>query len=311
VRRVRTLALGALAFGLLGSACGAQDSTDRTARCVPTPVSGATGSHLVLMPPAPVITRAWRDAQHIYVDLLLPPVSTHCKAVALLVTVSSKADGGNQALPMRGAGNGRGDGRERDYRPGPLHVVLRRPILDLPPYIAYASAEGARGERSPVARYPIPESGDYCLRHRSAEQCVRAARALAKRCIRGQARRAQCADWAYASQRPYPATPIKGASAAAVRENLSAVLKSQLANGVRLAELTCTRAPVCIATFRRYPHEGRMRVRYVLSGHPQKPGCWFATTIDVIEPPELGPPSPLQAGVPLNNQAWCLSWREP
>lgn len=263
------------------------------------------------MPPAPVITRAWRDAQHIYVDLLLPPVSTHCKAEALLVFASSKADGGSQALPMHAAGDSRGDGRERDYRPGRLHVVLRRAVLDLPPYIAYASAIGAHGERSATARYPIPENGDYCLRHRSAEQCKREAQALAKRCIRGQAPRARCADWAYARQRPYPATPVKGASAAAVRENLGAVLTSQLANGVRLIELSCTRALVCIATFRRNPNDGQMRVRYVLSGHSQEPGCWFATTIDVIEPPELGPPSPLQVGVPLNNQAWCLGWRKP
>lgn len=303
-------ALGVLALAVAVSGCGVRGSTDRTARCVPTPVSGASGSRLVLMPAAPVITRAWRDAQHIYVDLLVPPVSTDCTAVALLVGASSKADGANQALAMPGTGNGRGDGRERDYRPGPLHVVLRRPILDLPPYIAYASARGARGERSPIARYPIPEKGDYCLRHRSAEQCVREAQALAKRCTRGQAPRAQCADWAYASRRPYPATPIKGASVTAVRENLSAVLNRQLANGVRLAELTCTRGLVCIATFRRSSYEGRMRVRYVLGGYHKEPGCWFATTIDVLERPD-GPPSMLEGGAPIHNQSSCLSRQGP
>jgi hypothetical protein len=84
-----------------------------------------------------------------------------------------------------------------------------------------------------------------------------------------------------------------------------------LANDVRLTRLTCTAGLTCIATFQRQPGDGRMRVRYTLSGYHQRRGCWFATTIDVIEPPELAPPSPLQAGVPLNNQAWCLSRRKP
>jgi hypothetical protein len=188
---------------------------------------------------------------------------------------------------------------------------MPRPILDLPPYIVFASSSGTRGERSPVARYPIPEKGDYCLRHRPADRCKREAQALAKRCARAQVPRVRCADWAYGSSRPYPATPVRGATVAAVRDNLRAVLRSQLYNGVRLANLTCTRVLVCLATYLRRPVEGRMRVRYALSGYHQKPGCWFATTIDVIEPSELDPPSPLQAGVPLNNQAWCLSWRTP
>lgn len=257
----------------------------------------------------PQIIRARHDDQHFYVDLLLPAESDDCKPVAVLVTASSLADGSNQALPLLESGGPRGDGRTLEYRPGRLHVVLRRPILDLPPYVAYASASGARGERSPVARFPIPEKGDYCLRHRPADRCVREAQALAKRCIRAEVSRVRCADWSYGSQRPYPARPVQGASVRAVQENLRAVLTRQLANEVRLSNLSCTRDLVCIATFSRRPQEAKMRVRYALSGHKQEPGCWFATTIDVIEPPELDPPSPLTAGVPLNNQASCLSWK--
>ncbi|MDX6411946.1 MAG: hypothetical protein QOE91_1462 [Gaiellaceae bacterium] len=264
------------------------------------------------MPPPPTITRAWHDDQHFYVDLLLPRISSECPAVSLLVTASSKADGANQALPVPGGDTlPGGDGRLRAYRPGPAHVVLQRPILDLPPYMTLASANGPRGERSPTARYPIPEHGDYCLRHLPVADCVRRAQALAKRCDRGEAPRPKCASWAYGGHRPYPATPVKDATVAAVQANLRAVLSRQLANDVRLTRLTCTAGLTCIATFQRQPGEGRMRVRYTLSGYHQRRGCWFATTIDVIEPPELAPPSPLQAGVPLNNQASCLSWRTP
>lgn len=259
------------------------------------------------MPPAPVITRATRDAGHIYVDLVLPRAAATCEPATVLVIASSEADGSNQTWP-RGRSSGLGDGRELAYRAGSLHVVMPRPILDLPPYVVYASANGIRGERSPLMRYPIAEKGDYCLRHRPADRCKREAQALAKRCGRAEVPRARCADWAYGSSRPYPAIPVTGATVDAVRENLRAVLRSQLYNGVKLANLTCTPTLACIATFRR---ETQMRVRYVLSGHRQEPGCWFATTIDVIDPPELSPPSPLQAGVPLNNQAWCLSWRTP
>jgi len=258
------------------------------------------------MPPAPVITRAWRDAQHIYVDLILPSVSASCPPVTVLVSASSQADGSNQALPLPGAGTGSSDGRSLNYRPGPLHVTLRRPLADLPPYVAYAGASGARGERSPLARYAIPETGDYCLLHRPADQCVREANAFAKRCMRAEVPRSGCADWAYRSMRPYPATPVAGASIAAVQANLRAVLTRQLANGVRLGNLTCTSHLVCVATFLRNLGEGRMRVRYVLSGYHQRLGCWFATTIDVIEPSELSRPSPFSAGVPTNGQGSCL-----
>ena len=291
---------------MTSQAANARRATSGSTSCVPTPVKGASGTQVVLMPPAPTITRAWRDAQHIYVDLILPPVSAACIPVTVLVGASSQADGSNQALPMPGAGNGSSDGRALNYHAGPLHVMLHRPLADLPPYVAYADASGARGERSPSASYAIPEKGDYCLLHHPAEQCVREANVLAKRCMRGTVSRTRCVDWAYGSMRPYPATPVAGASVAAVQENLRTVLTRQLANGVRLANLTCTSRLVCIATFRRNPGEGRMRVRYVLSGYHQRPGCWFATTIDVIEPSELGPPSPLAAGVPGNGQSSCL-----
>jgi hypothetical protein len=190
-----------------------------------------------------------------------------------------------------------------------MSVTLRRPILDLPPYIAYAAASGPRGERSPVARFAIPENGDYCLKHRPADRCVREAQAVAKRCVRGQAPRARCAAWAYASMRPRPAVPVKDATVAQVEDNLRTVLTRQLANEVLLSRLECSTGFVCIATFTRRPDEPQMRVRYALSGHKDEPGCWFANTIDVTEPPELDPPSPLQAGVPLNAQASCLHWQ--
>jgi hypothetical protein len=148
------------------------------------------------------------------------------------------------------------------------------------------------------------------LRHRPADRCIREAQALAKRCGRAEVPRTRCADWVYGRSKPYPAIPVEGATVAEVRENLHAVLERQTYNNVRLDDLACTPDFVCVATFGRSPDE-RMRVRYVLSGHKDEPGCWFATTIDVIEPPELSPPSPLQAGVPLNNQASCLSWRTP
>ena len=307
VRLIVTLLVSGIALGSVMSGCGSPSSAAGGAECLPTPVSGQSGSRLVDMPPAPVITRATRDTGHIYVDLLLPRTGATCKPVTVLVMASSRAEGSNQTWP-RGAVSGRGDGRELAYRAGPLHVVMPRPILDLPPYTVFASASGARGERSPIARYPIAEKGDYCLRHRPTDRCIREAQALAKRCGRAEAPRTRCADWAYGASRPYPATPVTGATMGAVRENLRAVLRSQLYNGVRLANLTCTPALTCFATYER---EGGMRVRYVLSGYHQKPGCWFATTIDVIDPPELSPPSSLQAGVPLNNQAWCLSWRTP
>jgi hypothetical protein len=261
------------------------------------------------MPPAPRITRARRDDQRFYVDLLLPVAPDECRPVAVVVTASSVADGSNQALPLVTSGGLRGDGRYNEYRPGPMTVTLRRPILDLPPYVAYASASGPRGERSPVVRFPIPEHGDYCLKHRPADRCVREAQALAKRCLRAEVPRSRCAAWSYGSMRTRPAVPVEDATVAEVRTNLHAVLTRQLANEVRLSGLACSPDFVCIGTFTRRPDEPRMRVRYALSGHEGEPGCWFANTIDVIEPPELDPPSPLQAGVPLNAQASCLSWR--
>ena len=280
-------------------------SADRVAACVPTPVTGSSSTTVVQMPPPPEITRARHDDQRFYVELDLPEAPEECRPVRLVVTASSSTDGGNQALPQEESG---GIGRGVEYRAGSVRVVLRRPILDLPPYIAYASAYSERGG-STTARFPIPEDGDYCLRHRPADRCKREAQALAKRCVRGEAPRERCADWAYGAQRPSPRVPVEDASVAGVQENLRTVLARQLANDVRLAGLTCGRDYACVATFRRRPEEGVMRVRYALSGHEGEPGCWFAATIDVLEPDELDPPSPLQAGVPLNGQASCLSWK--
>jgi hypothetical protein len=82
-------------------------------------------------------------------------------------------------------------------------------------------------------------------------------------------------------------------------------------NKVRLTKLACTPKLACVATFARLPAEGIVRVRYLLSGYEHKPGCWFASRIDVIDPPQDRARSPLQPFLPLNNQAWCLQWRKP
>jgi hypothetical protein len=305
------LLLGAAASGCdssSGTSAGTESTTTtagEAAACVKTPVTGPSGTSVVAMPPAPVITRAWHDDERFYVELDLPETPEACRPLRLVVTASSSTDGSNQALPLEDTGE---VARGVEYRPGPLRVVLRRPILDLPPYIAFAGSYSERGS-SATARFPIPEEGDYCLRHRPADRCQREAQALAKRCVRGEAPRARCADWAYAAQRPSPRIPVQDASVAAVEKNLREVLTRQLANDVRLAELTCGADYACVATFRRRPQEGPMRVRYALSGHEGEPGCWFAATIDVLEPHELDAPSPLAPGVPLNNQASCLSWK--
>ena len=306
--RPKLLIVGVLSIGLL-AACGSSDQSRESGAvagaegCVSTPVTGS--SRVVVSPPAPMIARAWHDAQRVYVDVRMESEPADCKPLSVRVAAFSEADAGNRAVPLEGADEyvALHDGR--------AHVVLRRPILDLPPYVAIASAYGTHGASSPTTRYLIPEKGDYCLRHHSTEQCVIEAQAVAKRCTRGEAPRAICADWAYASQRPYPATPVKGASVGAVEDNLRAVLERGTYNDVRLTELTCTRRFICTATFARQPSEGTLRVRYVLSGYHQEEGCWFATRIDVIDPPETTQRSPLTPFAPLNNQAWCLHWRTP
>lgn len=310
-------ALAALVLGAAGAA-GCDSSSSESAdvpttttlptegaACVPTPVTGPSGTSTVAMPPPPTITRAWHAGQRFYVELDLPETPDECRPVRLIVNASSSTDGGNQTLPLDTTGE---VGRGVDYRPGPLRVVLRRPILDLPPYVAHAAVYSEHGASSTVS-FAIPEPGDYCLRHRPADRCLREAQALAKRCARAQAPRSRCADWAYGSQPLRPRIPVEGTSVAAVERNLREVLTRQLANDVRLVELDCDRAFACIATFRRRPEERAMRVRYALGGHEGEPGCWFAATIDVLEPHELDPPSPLAPGVPLNGQASCLHWK--
>src|SRR5436190_13486286 len=106
------------------TSCGTQHASIASAACVSVQASGVGGLQTVLVPPPPTITRAWRDKQHVYVDLVLPQTPSECPAVSLLVIASSKVDGANQALPIRTSDTLPGDGRPRAYRPGRLHVVL-------------------------------------------------------------------------------------------------------------------------------------------------------------------------------------------
>ena len=111
--------------------------------------------------------------------------------------------------------------------------------------------------------------------------------------------------------RPRPWTPVAGASTIAVQKNLRVVLERGTYNEIRLSHLTCTPRLACVATFARRPEEGIVRVRYLISGYKQKPGCWFASRIDIIDPPQDRARSPLQSFLPLNNQGWCLQSRKP
>jgi hypothetical protein len=201
------------------------------------------------------------------VDLEVPSTPRECTPVGYLVAVASTADQSNRGLEPANKTGG-----WMPLHGRALHLVLRRPILDLPPYVAIAGVIAKSGRSRTVTRR-LPQSGDYCLRHRPKEQCLIRAQYLAQQCMRAEVPKRRCTDWSYGSMKPRPRVPVGGASAAAVRENLRAVLRRGTYNDVRLTRLTCTPSLACIATFARLPAEGIVRVRYLLSGSPHKPGC--------------------------------------
>ena len=241
-----------------------------------------------------------------YVDVAIPTTPSDCRPIAYDVSVVSAVDYSNRSIEP-----GNQNSIWMPLHSSRLHLVLRRPILDLPPYIAIAEVTSGRGADSSAAKLRLPQRGDYCLRHHPKQLCEIKAQYLAMKCMRGEAPRSRCADWSYGSQRPFPWTPVKGATAADVQQNLRLVLQKGTYNDVRLTKLTCTPRLACVATFARRPQEGIVRVRYLVSGYKQKPGCWFTSRTDVIEPPQDRARSPLQGWVPANRQSWCLSWRKP
>jgi hypothetical protein len=177
--------------------------------------------------------------------------------------------------------------------------------------MAIASIISTRGASSRTVTRRLPQAGDYCLLHHSKGLCLIKAQYLALQCLRGEAPRSRCTDWSYGRMRPQPWTPVAGARATAVQENVRQVLEVGTYNDVRLSEFACTPRLACVATFVRRPVEGVVRVRYLISGYVQKPGCWFASRIHVIDPPQDRARSPLQSFVPLGNQGYCLQWRKP
>lgn len=261
----------------------------------------------LLLPPPPRILRTWQRGQRMYMDLRIPPTASDCAPVSYSAAIASTADFGNRAIEI---GNSTGGSMPLNGRHF-LHLVLRPPVLILPPYTAIASVTSAQGGRSRVAERRLPQKGDYCLLHHPKEQCLRLAQWDYQRCLRAELPKERCTAWTYGTMRTPAATTVRGASVAAVRANVRLVLLRGTYNQVRLTRLTCSSKLVCTALFARSPSEGTARVRYVISGQGDKAGCWFASRIDVIDPPPWRKRSPLEPYLPLNNQAWCLQWRKP
>ena len=283
--------------------CGSR-SAGPVLACVSVPVVGSDKA--VLAPPPPRIVSADQRGQEMTVDLEIPATSDDCKPVGYIAAVVSTADQSNRSVQP---GN-----QEGGYMPlhgSHVHVVLRPPVLRLPPYVAIASVATASEIPSKAARRALPQKGDYCLRHHPKSLCLIRARYDALRCMRADVPRSGCTAWSYGSERPRPVVPVSGASPEAIRKNLRGVLVKGTYNQVRLTTLRCTRTLVCVAAFARMPTEGIVRVRYVLSGSGEKPGCWYTNRTDVIYPPPDRAVSPLEPYLPLNHQAWCLSWRKP
>jgi hypothetical protein len=296
----RALFLSAVALLPLTAGCGSADKA--ASACESVPVVGS--DRQLVVPPPPRIVRARQEGQRMLVDLQIPETPKECKPIGYLVAVASVAEQSN-----RGGEPANKTGGWMPLHGRSLHLVLRRPILDLPPYIAIAGVISKTGRSRTVTRR-LPQAGAYCLLHHPKEYCLIRAQYLAQQCMRAEVPRRRCTDWVYGSMKPRPRVPVRGAGVAAVRENLREVLRRGTYNDVRLTKLTCTARLACFATFARGPAEGIVRVRYLLSGE-QKPGCWFASRIDVIDPPQDRARSPLQPFLPLGNQAWCLQWRKP
>jgi hypothetical protein len=283
--------------------CGSHSAVGPVVPCVSVPLVGS--NETALAPPPPRIVSARQHGQEMTVDIEVPAAPDECKPVAYAVKVTSTADQSNDGVQP-----GNQSGGDMPLHGRHLHLVFRPPILRLPPYVAIAELVARSGVDSKAVRRVFPHKGDYCLRHHSRSVCLIRAQYEGLRCMRGDVPRTGCTAWSYGSMRPRPVVPVSGASPEAVRENLREVLVKQTYNEVQLTALRCTRKLVCVATFARLPSEGVVRVRYVLTGSP-KPGCWSTDRTDVIYPRPDRVQSPLQPYLPLNNQAWCLSWRKP
>lgn len=296
----------AVALGFVAAGCGSADRS--SANGVPEHpkyrTCGSAGSYA--KPPVPVIERAWRDDQHFYVHVRMAAEPDECKPDRVRVAIVSSV----QSHPMRALpadGNiyatlvdGRGE------------IVFELLGVDLPPYVALARSYTEEGAMSAeLARRAIPETGDYCARHRPAERCIIEAEALAVRCVRGVAPRDRCPARLYGSRPLRPSIPVEGASFEAVVKHVREVLRDGTQDDIRLDAFTCSRELVCVATFSRDPSEGILRIRYYVSGSRGQPGCWYSHEHDIVEPPFDTARSPLAPYVPLTNRSSCLNWRSP
>jgi hypothetical protein len=136
-------------------------------------------------------------------------------------------------------------------------------------------------------------------------RCIRAAtagprrRPWLKRCERGDAPKARCADWAYDTEPPI--VPVKGATTAQLETSLAEVAGDDLGGDTRVAGVACTAGLSCTVTFVAKVY-GEMRLRYQLTSFKQKPGCWYS-----IETEEVGSHLHAYTWVPetVNNLFQC------
>ena len=185
-----TVGTVASVFAVVG--CG---STGGTVACESRASMGS--DQRLLAPPPPRILRAWQRGQRMYLDLRISGTPSNCAPVAYSAAIASTADLGNRAIEIGNRTGGLMPLNGRRY----LHLVLRPPVLRLPPYIAIASIMSAQGGSSRVVERRLPQKGDYCLLHRSKEQCLLQAQWDYQRCVRGELPKARCTAWTYGSMR--------------------------------------------------------------------------------------------------------------